>query len=55
MANPAKSGASQFFLARKRQTWPLAGPPNWVGRGWMKKTVSKEDAWGRVEGGREAK
>ncbi len=52
MRNGMKSGTSGFFLAWKRQNWPLAGPPNSVGGGWIRKRVSTEAAGCRIDGGR---
>jgi hypothetical protein len=55
MRNRLNSGTSRFFLARRRQNWPLPGPPNSLGRGRMKKTASAEAAGCRIDGAQDAK
>ena len=55
MANRLKSGTSRFFPSRRSQNWPLAGPPNSLGRGRMKKTASTEAAGCRIDGAQDVK
>ena len=55
ITNRLKSGTSRFFLSRRSQNWPLAGPPNSLGRGRMKKTASTEAAGCMIGGAQDVK